>query len=398
MRDNESIRKTIFRKELEYFFCQYNVTDAIQGKVIDSLFEIPPLSTKSQYMLKENICNIDSLKDNLNFIRDKNLIGAINTLFKVDDDLPLPPNLKKKFVSNEKVGFLVGAGISKLLDFPLWKELGYSAIKELYDNNKINYSEFQKILNKVPDPKQRLNIFHNFIPKKNSEGFYKKVFSKPNCQYGNPYDILVKFECLNLSSNIDCEFHKSLKDYQIKKRPALERTKSNQENRKKEEAAIIEDPVINDFKNSPINNKKIFQLHGSIKKIESTVLTTEDYLNAYYKNKEKLKDFLIDIFNEYTIIFLGYGLEEFQILEHIIKSSNNHYVLIGTYLNEMNLFRVERNYFDSLNITPIHYYLDFNGYFRLNGVLEFWINEITDNRKDTKDYYDRIKDIDEVID
>jgi hypothetical protein len=73
-------------------------------------------------------------------------------------------------------------------------------------------------------------------------------------------------------------------------------------------------------------------------------------------------------------------------------------VLIPTFLNEMNLFRVERNYFKSLDITPIHYYLDFNGYYRINNVLEFWINEITDSRKNKDDYYDKIKDIDEVID
>jgi hypothetical protein len=124
MRYNESIRKTIFKNELKYKFVQYKVSDAIQGKIIDSLFENPPLSTKKQYMLKENICNIDGLKGNLNFIQDTDLIGAINSLFLVDDDLKLPPDLKRKFEYNEKVGFLVGAGVSKLLGLPLWNELG----------------------------------------------------------------------------------------------------------------------------------------------------------------------------------------------------------------------------------------------------------------------------------
>jgi hypothetical protein len=350
-------------------------------------------------MLKEFIINTGDLENKLKFIKEKKLIGAIKSLFLVDDDLKLPSDLRRKFVNNENVGFLVGAGLSKLLNFPLWKELGYSAIEYLYDQNEINYSEFKKILDKVPDPKQRLNIFHNFFGKNSVQSieFYKEMFNKPNYDKGNPYDILVKFECLNLSSNIDYEFHKSLEKYQLEKH----RDSREEESSGKTIENKVEEPVTKNFTNANIDNKRIFQIHGAIAEtinINDTVLTTKDYLNAYY-NEGHLKDFLEKIFNEYTIIFLGYGLEEFQLLEHIIIGPNNHYVLIGTYLNEMNLFRMEKNYFEKLKINPIHYYLDFNGYYRINDVLESWYDQITESRRQKHaDYYENVKDIDEALD
>ena len=87
-------------------------------------------------------------------------------------------------------------------------------------------------------------------------------------------------------------------------------------------------------------------------------------------------------------------MEEFPILEHIIKNSKIHYAVVPTYLNEMNLFRLHSEYFDTLKIKPIPYYLDFNGYERLINVLDAWNQQIKDSRG--KDYYQKIKTIDEV--
>ncbi|MBF0344781.1 MAG: SIR2 family protein [Nitrospirae bacterium] len=328
-----------------------------------------------------------------NTIDDQDIVFAISKLFLIEDDLKLPEGLKNIFIRNEKLGVFVGAGVSKLLGLPLWRELANKSIEYLYESNKINYFEYQRIINDVNDPKQKLTIFHKILPKStlDAKEFYEKTFEnktkKPN-ESGCVYDLLVKFDWIKLSSNIDNEFdnalsrkNKSIFNEIVDDKAVLTKKKSRN--------------VIN-FKVENLDYGKIYPIHGSlVDGLESCVLTTEDYLKTYYENLE-FREFIGKIFKEYTILFIGYGLEEFPILEYIIKNSRKHYTLVPTYLNEMNLFRLHKEYFEVLNIEPIPYYLDFKGYERLNDVLSAWENEIKDLRG--KDYYQRIREMDDIID
>jgi hypothetical protein len=339
-------------------------------------------------MLKEDLNELEKLDKELNrVINDKDLIGAIKSLFMVQDDLELLGKIKELFVKNEKVGIFVGAGISRLINFPSWNELANKSIEYLREQNLINYFECQRIMKEVIDPKQKLTIFDKLIHRETKEAkeFFGKIFSKPDHNKENPYEILVKFNCIKITSNIDNEFFNAL-DTLIKQIP-----KASEQTIEKAKKVIDFNGV--DLKY--IDYHTIYQIHGCIDDLERTVLTTQDYIKAYYE-ESGLKTFLNHIFNNYTIIFIGYGLEEFPILEHIIGNNENHYVLEGTYFNEMNLFRLKRKYFESLKIEPIPYYLDLNGYYRIIDVLKAWHREIEEGSN--KDYYQKIKEIDEVID
>ena len=145
-----------------------------------------------------------------------------------------------------------------------------------------------------------------------------------------------------------------------------------------------------------LNPESIYYIHGSIDNLQQTVLTTKDYLEAYYSDSARLKIFFRELFNMFSVIFIGYGLEEFPILEHVIKNTKKHYAVMGIYQNEMNFFRLNSEYFKTINITPIPFYLDFNGYDRLLSLLDLWLNQIRDARG--KDFYQAIKTIDDTID
>ena len=122
-------------------------------------------------------------------------------------------------------------------------------------------------------------------------------------------------------------------------------------------------------------------------------------MEAYYGDAHGLRDFLGKVFQKYHVVFIGYRLEEFELLERILHGSKNNlkrYVLLHTYLNELNFFRIQQKYFKKLGIEPIRYYLDFDGYDRLIIVLSSWLQQLIDKRG--KDYYERIQVIDEVID
>ena len=119
-----------------------------------------------------------------------------------------------------------------------------------------------------------------------------------------------------------------------------------------------------------------------------------DYIKSYFE-ATGLREFLTRLFNEYTVIFIGYGLEEFQILEHIIsKKSKPHYAVIGNYFTDVNLLEVKRKYYSSLNIDIFAYYLDFSGHQRLVEVLKSWLTEI--NMEVNKISYDLQREIEEA--
>lgn len=388
-----SIRKTIFKDELRFVQHKHNLSDAEIDQIIHSIFENPLTMTK-QYMLKKEINTLEDLSNEINKISaNKEVIGAINTLFLVQDDFELPLDLKNLFLINEKICLFSGAGISKLLGIPLWKELANKAIEYLYsDAKKINYFEYQRIIYDVIDPKQKLTIFHNLLPRntKEAQKFYEATL-KADYEKENPYHLLVKFDWIKLTSNIDNEFYNALN-----REPEQSLKVEDEPSQNLEIIAKRAKKETRDFNISNLNHETIYYIHGSIDNLQQTILTTKDYIEAYYSDKSQLRTFLRDIFNEYSVIFIGYGLEEFPILEHIIKNSKRHYAVIGTYLNEMNLLRLNSEYFKTLNITLIPFYLDFNGYNRLISILDSWIQQIRDAR--SKDYYQKIKDIDETVD
>jgi len=387
-----SIRKTLFKDELRFVQIKHNLSGPEIDQIIHSIFE-NPLTLAKQYLLKREINTLEDLSSEVNKVStNKEVIGAINTLFSVQDDLNLPVELKNLFLKNEEICVFVGAGISKLLEMPLWRELADRAIEYLHRTNKINYFEYHRIINDVIDPKQKLTIFHNLLTKNTKEAkkFYESAL-KANSNKRNPYDLLVELDWVKVTSNIDNEFYNALNrklEQSLKVKPVLS-----------QESKITPKPAkkeFNDFDVNKLNYETIYHIHGSIDNLEQTILTTKDYIEEYYSDSGRLKTFLKDLFNEYSVIFIGYGLEEFPILEHVIKNSKNHYAIMGTYQNEMNLFRLNSEYFKTLNITPIPFYLDFNGYDRVVNMLDLWIQIIRDSR--SKDYYQKIKDIDESID
>src|SRR3990170_2798797 len=116
------MRKAIFRDELNYVFTINNVSEYDRDSIISSIFE-SHLEISKQYILKEDIQSITDLNNKVDeIIKDVAIQGAIKTLFIVQDDLILPPELERLFLVNEKIAVFVGAGVSKQIGLPLWEE------------------------------------------------------------------------------------------------------------------------------------------------------------------------------------------------------------------------------------------------------------------------------------
>jgi hypothetical protein len=176
-----------------------------------------------------------------------------------------------------------------------------------------------------------MTIYHELTPKqsKASIEFYKKILKidEKKSDEETLYDSLVNFEWIKLTINIDRAFHAALEKRISKQSQVIGNGSQNMDQPVKTKRAQQQNK---DFDCSNMNTETVYHIHGYLDDLGSAILTTKDYIEAYYSDSTRLRSFLSELFREYTIVFIGVGLEEFPILEHIIQGSQRHYALTPT--------------------------------------------------------------------
>ena len=158
--------------------------------------------------------------------------------------------------------------------------------------------------------------------------------------------------------------------------------------------------VYKDFNPSGIDRTKLYHIHGLIPHRTSLVFTVPKYIQRYTDNP--FRKFLETIFNEYVVLFVGYGLSEFELLDFLITKfdSNNgrylkHFILMPYFTGNENSLVLDQHYYNSMGISVLGYERDELGYGQLYEVIKRWSSEISQ----TSNYlYDSLKEIDEIID
>ena len=121
------------------------------------------------------------------------------------------------------------------------------------------------------------------------------------------------------------------------------------------------------------------------------ILTTQDYVRHYANDRRRattndeenlVLTFLDNLFNrEKTVLFVGYGLEELEILEYVIlkarrtpganRSEAKHYLLQGFFSHEYELMRnLKRYYLSECGIHLLPFKRDQNDRDQLLNVLD----------------------------
>lgn len=164
---------------------------------------------------------------------------------------------------------------------------------------------------------------------------------------------------------------------------------------------VFKDIKNSNFKENGINRGYLYKLHGCIEYRESIVFTVSEYLKKY--NDLKVIEFLKELFDEdkYIIFFIGYGLSEFEVLDHLItkiyketdkKSKEEKYsrfILKEYYKNDEAILKSDEEYYNELGIGVIPYAKDEIGYEQIYYILKDWIE---DKIKTLGPYYsDRLK-------
>ncbi len=264
---------------------------------------------------------------------------------------------------------------------PSWNEFANGALRQLADQEIITFADVEQLSNL--SAKQRLSIAVQ-VSESNSVSlnYEKLILPNKNCK-SKVYEHLLNIGCIYVTTNYD-----RFLDSKPGKMSTGELGKA-EDFVDKDEPEIIYQP-----KHLRIGQLRspgtVIHLHGSINHPESMIMTTPQYLKFY--DQKLVLDFLKEMFDHYTILFLGYGLEEWEVLEHILRKggqsiSQQHkrsapqqqkrFMLTAFYSHQKETFRHLNNYYvNSFGVRLIHYSLDHMHYRQLEKIVEDWAQKL----------------------
>ena len=297
------------------------------------------------------------------------------------EKLPKLPKTILDAADNGTLAVFIGAGVSRIVGCLGWDKLTENLIDRCFtskcqDGSQcINYKETD-ILSAERDHKKTISICHYILRENNLENIFYEEFEealKPKedlLKAQNIYDELWGLHGVFITTNADQIFHTKFKPEQI---------------------------VFERFDSSIIGRNKLYHIHGLISHRESLVFTVSKYIERY--RDEIFIKFLKKIFSEYTILFVGYGMNEFELLDYVIpkvdsenKKAVNRFILLPFYSGEENILGFEKSYYASMGISVIGYEKDLRGYGQLYEVIKYWNKEINQVSIYLYDSFQRLED------
>ncbi|MBS3908961.1 MAG: SIR2 family protein [Actinobacteria bacterium] len=316
-------------------------------------------------------------------------------------DIPIVPEEIIKAASRGRLVIFVGAGVSRLIGCPSWREFAEKHLQYVYEKKCINYHEYVNL--KKLDTRKILSICRSILEKNGIGPPDNKAFLDPKPRlktkyniFKNIYDMNAIYVTTNYDGNLD-EFVKNrLTPVSTEIDPSIDPTTISTKPTKGKVLYLEKELLI-----SELTNGNVIHLHGSAIDERSLIITVDDYLRLYETDKNPAV-LLTKIFNNYTVLFVGYGLEEYEILEFMINKSRvasqelRHYMLYPIFEEEINLLRFHKTYYEKLGINLISYPIGQNGHEHLDAVIEEWAKIIGIKSKPQK-FLDRRNIIDEAL-
>ncbi len=276
----------------------------------------------------------------------------------------LPEEIRQAALDGDLVLF-VGAGVSMLVGLPSWDGLAWKALKDLRQKGCLNYAELEQL--KGLDPKKQLSIAE-LVAKKNSITLELAKHLTVGEGDRGIYKYLNKIGCPCVTTNYDELLEPHF--YQTKDGSATA-TPVTRVARKK------------DFLAGHLNTPgTVVHLHGLVSSPEAMVFTTKQYLEHY--DDEAVQVFVEELFEKKTILFIGYRLEESEILEHILRrgrvkdiATMKRFALMPFFLSQKPLYEMLYEYYKkSFGVHLRGFIRDHKDYKQLEDIVKAWSEQI----------------------
>lgn len=276
----------------------------------------------------------------------------------------LPPEIQQAALDGD-LALFVGAGVSILVGLPSWDGLAWKALEDLRTKRLLNYSELEQL--KGLDPKKKLSIAEQ-IAKENSISLDLEKHLGVGSSDKGIYNYLNKIGCPCVTTNYDELLEPHFFPTKDGSATAAPVTRVNQKK------AFLAGHL-----NTP---GTVVHLHGSVSRPDTMVVTTRQYLEHY--DDETVKHFLGELFEKKTILFIGYGLEEAEILEHILRrggvkvtKDKRRFTLMPFFLSQLPLYKMLYDYYQkSFGVHLVGFIRDHKDYKQLEDIIKAWSEQI----------------------
>lgn len=304
----------------------------------------------------------------------------------------VPPELIEAAKDGKLVLFL-GAGTSISVGLPSWDGFADAVLTQLVAAQIITYRDIDDL--KALDPKKKLSIATSLAEGSGFRINYRKIL-EPKKESLGIYEYLNSMGCPVVTTNYD------LLSSPTKSRSTILNAGTVDV---KEEIAQTEVSVRRLFQpedflvNRLRKPETVAHIHGCVEDQNSMVVTTKDYLKHYYD--DRVQEFLGQLFVRHTVLFIGYGLEEAEILEHILRRAktgkeekeNKRFILQGYFSSQGRLAGLMKKYFDeSFGVHLCPFSFDSKHYSQLEDVVKDWSSRIQYQARSKTDIASEILD------
>jgi hypothetical protein len=304
--------------------------------------------------------------------------------FSVIPPLPeIPEELRIAATSGRLIPF-IGAGASRIAKAPSWEEFADGLLDQLVQREHLNHSQAQQIKDQNLAPRMKLSFVRNLAKQAGIDLDYETVIH-PGRDHKNRdgrrlYGALGRLAKSFITTNYDYWLDVDLVDQQLGGDPAGTASPA---------AVDAERPNII-FNRSDITFDRLMDpgtvvhLHGSLRKPDEMVVTTNDYMDFYRSNpaptggeRNSILTFLRTVFNERVVLFVGYGLGDLELLEYVILKGRTptdpakHFILQPFFSHELEVAQLyERYYREDCRLTMLPYLRDQHNHRQLINVIE----------------------------
>ena len=291
-----------------------------------------------------------------------------------------PHQLIKDAAKHGELVVFVGAGASKLCGSPSWQEFSHQVVTALEGAGYLSFLEAEQ-LRTLGDSRRTLSIAMDLANEAGVRLDFDKILhpDKPSPVGLELYELLASVRPVFVTTNYDrwldeespeiasgsLEDKESVPTSGPSRRPRYCRREDLTSEKLAERGAVI-------------------HLHGSYTDPDSMVVSLRDYIEHYAD--KRVQAFLAEMFRNYTVLFVGYGLAEMEVLDHIIRSNESlisgkaeprHFLLYAHRSSESaQTGFIERFFRDQCGVQVVPYCIDAAGYREVVEVFRSWISQL----------------------
>ena len=280
-------------------------------------------------------------------------------------DVPGMPEEIIHAIDDGNLLLFVGAGVSKLIGYPLWGELGRNLANKALKERILTNSEKEVLLEGGFTPMEIVSIVTKRFDENKANSGTEEIIKELSTNVKEDAKVALKI-CKYLSA-YNSVIVTTNADISLEKRKTLK-------------SRVLCKNFEKDFDLKKYGKYSIIHLHGSIEEPDGMVFTSEDYARAYSVETDFGKK-LKDLFNgDWTILFLGYGVTEFELLRYFLtfkKDKVRRLFLLEGYLAKDRIkYEFDKEYYESLGISLLPYSRELSDYKMLLKVLQKWDKDV----------------------